>query len=235
MKKILIIGLIVSLAMVVVGGAGLVYAKVQEANTPQTVTVTTTQNGDTITRQYGPGMMQNGNGVIIQKRGQTGDDGIYVNPGGMMNGYGNQAGPNENGYGPGGMMGGNGYGPGRMMGGGGMMGGRGMYGYQGEMRSYMISAFASAVGLTVDEVNTRLANGETPRQIAIAQGKAEADLPALWTQVHQEALKAAVAAGVITQAQADVMLQRMNNYSGPGFGPGYRDCPMFDGDENQQP
>ena len=94
----------------------------------------------------------------------------------------------------------------------------------------MISAFASAVGLTVDEVNTRLTNGETLDQIAIAQGKTQADLPALVTQVRQDALNAAVAAGVITQAQADVMLQRMNTYTGQGFGPGFGACPMWDGD-----
>jgi hypothetical protein len=151
-------------------------------------------------------------------------------------------GRNEQGYGPGGMMGqnGNGYSPGGMMGRngkgygpGGMMGGRGMGAYGGVMHGYMISAFASAVGLTVEEVNTRLANNETPAQIAIAQGKSEADLPALWSQVRQEALNKAVADGVITQAQADAMLQHMNNYAGSGFGPGFGSCPMWDGDEAQ--
>jgi hypothetical protein len=114
-----------------------------------------------------------------------------------------------------------------------MMSGRGTGQYSGVMHDYMISAFASAVGLTVDEVNTLLAKGETPAQIAIAQGKTEADLPALWTQVRKDALNKAVADGVITQAQADLMLGRMNNYPGSGFGPGFGDCPMWDGDETQ--
>ncbi len=212
MKKILFIGLIVGLALVLVGGAGVVYAQLQQNANP-TVTATTNQNA----QPYGPQSIQRG-GIIINRG--TGDDGIFVNPGGMMNGYG---------YGPGGMMGGYGYSP------GGMMGGYGRVGqYMGVMREYMISAFAKAVGLTVDEVNTRLANGETPAQIAIAQGKTEADLPALWTQVHTDAVNAALAAGVITQAQADRMLQMMNNYTGPGFGPGYGfgNCPMWDNDND---
>jgi hypothetical protein len=33
------------------------------------------------------------------------------------------------------------------------------------------------------------------------------------------------------------MLERMNEYHGQGFGPGFGlgDCPMMDGDEEQQP
>jgi hypothetical protein len=231
MKKFLIIGLIVSAVLIVVGGAGSVIARAQEALNPQTVTVTTTQNGDQIIQQFGPNTQPNGKGIMINPGNRSGDDGILIGPGrgGMMGQYVYQNGPKGNGqgYGPGGMMGG--FGPGFRM------GGRGEF--QGFMHDYMISAFANAVGLTVDQVNTRLSNGETPQQIAIAQGKTEADLPALWTQVRTDALKAAVADGVITQAQADVMLQHMNNYSGPGFGPGFGNgnCPMWDGDENQQP
>ncbi|NJD61008.1 MAG: hypothetical protein C3F13_08610 [Anaerolineales bacterium] len=227
MKKFLLIGLIVGLALVLVGGVGVVYARVQQANNPATVTVTTGQQRN---QQVPFGIMRNGRQV---------DPGIFVGPGGMMGEFNYRTGPNGKsqgngyGYGPGGMMGG--YGRGGMMDGygrGGMMGGlRG----EGVMHDYMISAFASAVGLTVDEVNTRLTNGETPREIALAQGKTAADLPALWQQVRQDALKATVAAGVITQAQADVMLEHMNNFSGNDFGPGngFGDCPMWDDDEAQ--
>jgi hypothetical protein len=150
------------------------------------------------------------------------------------------------GYGPGGMMGenGNDYGPYGMMGGkgfGGMMGGRGigpgMMGGRGAgiMHDYMISSYAFLVGLSVEEVDTRLAKGETLKEIAIAQGTTEAQLPALVTQVHKNALDLAVADGVITQAQVDLMLERMNEYKGQGFGPGFGmdGCPMWDGDEAQ--
>ena len=135
------------------------------------------------------------------------------------------------GYGNGGMMNGYGYGPGGMMGGRGTRIERGA----GFMHEYMISAFASAVGLTVDQVNTRVQNGETLTQIANAQGFTGDKLTQLVTQIRQAALDQAVAAGVITQAQADLMLERMKNYSGQGFGPGFGldNCPMWDGDEVQ--
>jgi hypothetical protein len=198
MKRFLLIGLIIGLVLIVIGGAGVVYARVTNSNNPVYVTSQTLPNGDKVVQQFGYG------------------------PGGMMGGQGN-------GYGPGGMMGeqGYGYGPGGMMG---RRGGRAIYG-MGILHNYMVSAFANAVGLTVDDVNTRLSNGETPQQIALAQGKTEADLPALWKQVHQDALNQAVKDGAITQAQADRMLQMMNNSTGPGFG--FGDCPMWDGDEAQ--
>ena len=216
MKKFLLIGLIVALALIVVGGVGVVFAQARGAENPAALTVTTTQNGDEIIRQFGYGSPnpQADQGIIVVPGDQPNGGTIQIGPGGMM-------GRNDYGYGPGSMMGGNGRGG--MMGGdgwygpGGMMGGRGLGQNAGVMHDYMISAFATAVGLTVDEVNTRLTNGETLAQIAIAQGKTEADLPALWTQVRQDALNKAVADGVITQAQADVMLEHMNNYSGPGF------------------
>jgi hypothetical protein len=209
MKKFLLIGLIVALALTVVGGAGVVFAQVQGNAEGTSITLSTVQNGDKIVQPFG----NDRSGSKDENGNQYGPG-----PGGMM-------GRNENGYGPGGMMGGYGR--------GGMMGGRGIGMESGVMHDYMISAFASAVGLTVDEVNTRLTKGETVEQIAIAQGKTKADLPALWSQVRQDALNKAVADGVITQAQADLMLQHMNNYSGSGFGPGFGGCPMRDGDEVQ--
>jgi hypothetical protein len=232
MKKVLIIGLIVALAFIIVGGAGVAYASINGNNAKAAITVTRFTSGDEVVRQFGYG-----SGGMM---GQYYDDGTCPSfeqgygPGGMMGGYANGAcsGGNNNGYGPGGMMGrrGNGFGPG-------MMGGRGIAQGEGIMHGYMISAFAGAVGLTVDEVNTRITAGETLKEIAIAQGTAEDQLPKLVTQVRQAALDLAVADGVITQNQADLMIERMNQYSGQGFGPGFDmgDCPMFDGDETQQP
>ena len=204
MKKILMIGLIVALALIIVGGAGVVYAHARGIDGSNVVAFNRSLNGDNVVRQFSYG------------------------PGGMMQGYGS-------GYGPGRMM--QGYGPGGMMqgyGSGGMMGGRGFGGVQGEgpMHDYMISAFAEVVGLTAEEAETRLEAGETLKEIAIAQGITVENLPELVTQVRQAALDQAVADEVITQAQADLMLEHMNNYQGPGFGPGYghEDCPMWDGD-----
>lgn len=211
MKKFLLIGLIVSLALVLVGGVGMVFARGAATYSTNTVTITTNRNGNKIIQQY--------NG-----------------PGGMMDGYGYGPGGMMGGYGPGGMMDGFGYGPGGMIGGygrGGMMGGRGLQGerYYGIMHDDIISAFASAVGLTVDEVNARLVKGETLTQIANAQGFTGDKLTQLVTQVHKSALDKAVSDGVITQAQADRMLQMMNNYSGMDFG--IDTCPMWDNDQSQ--
>jgi hypothetical protein len=224
MKKVLIIGLIVALAFIIVGGVGVAYASMNGNDAKAIFTVSRFANGDEVVRQfsYGPGGMM----------GQNYDE--ETCPGGMMGGFanGNCPGGNNNGYGPGGMMGrrGKNVGPG-------MMGGRGFAQGEGIMHGYMLSAFAGAVGLTVDEVNTRLTEGETLKDIAVAQGTSKDQLPELITQVRQAALDLAVADGVITQDQADLMVERMNQYSGQGFGTGFNmgDCPMFDGDETQQP
>jgi len=202
MKKFLIIGLIVALVLIIVGGAGVVFARVRGVANNTVVITNTTQSGDKIIRQFGYG------------------------PGGMMGGYGN-------GYGPGGMMGG--YGPGGMMGRRGYSNGHGMMDVRGAgvMHDYMISSYAFLVGLSVEEVDARLAKGETLKEIAIAQGTTEDQLPALVTQVRKNALDSMVADGIITQAQADLMLERMNNYSGQGFN--LDNCPMWDSDEAPQP
>ena len=160
------------------------------------------------------------NAVVTVIKPQVGDTIVrpfVFGPGGMMGG-------NEFGYGSGGMMGerGNDFGPG-------MMGrlGRDIAQAKGVMHDYMISAFADAVGLTVDQVETRLANGETLKEIATAQGFTGEKLTTLADQVRKAALDKAVAEGVITQAQADRMSERMNNARGWDFG----DCPMWDEDD----
>ena len=230
MKKILIAGLIVALCLIVVGGAGVAYASIRGFNLNNLEIARNVQTqGGGIIRQFGYGMGnmmgQGYNNCVTDETGKTtctnGEFG--VGPGGMMNGYGpgNMMGQGGINRGPG-MMGGQGFGYG-------MMNGKAA----GFMREYMIAAFAEAVGLTPEEVTTRLSNGETMREIALAQGKTEAELPDLIKQVQQAALDKAVADGVITQAQADVMKTHMSNYQGPGFGPGFggAGCPMWDGDE----
>ncbi len=250
MKKVLIIGLIVALVLIFVGSAGVVYARVRGIDNNAFVTVNTAQNGATILRQF-----ESGRGVIITDQnngpcpvGPQGEFGLSRGPGGMMGGYSNGTCPGGHsgyGYGPGGMM--QGYAAGGMMGGRvngngyGMMNGRGWGVNRGEglMHDDMISAFANAVDLTVEEVETRLASGESLKEIAIAQGITNEALPDLVTNVRKAALDAAVADGTITQAQADVMLEHMDQFMGPAFGPGFGggfdDCPMLDGDEVQQP
>ena len=198
MKKFLLIGLIVGLVLVLVGGGGVVYARVTGNNNNTATAQTRVQN-------------ENKNVVPFGQNGRPGVNIYRFGPGGMMNQYG---------YGPGGMMGGRGY---------------KFSQNEGLLHDYILSAFANAVGLSVDQVNTRLANGETLRDIAIAQGTTVADLPALANQVRQDALNQAVADGVLTQTQADNLLQKMNNNPSFGFGPGFgfQNCPMWDNDESQ--
>lgn len=242
MKKVLIIGLIVAIALIFVGGVGVVYARVSGLQNNAAFTVTTTNNGNEVTRQfsYGSGTINGTNPDDSCPYGTEGECGLRIGPGGMMQGFGR--GGMMQGYGYGGMMGGRGNenGWGKSFGNG-MMNGRGLGVDRGEglMHDTMISAFAESVDLTVDEVETRLANGESLKEIAIAQGITNEELPDLITNVRKAALDAAVADGTLTQAQADVMLEHMDNYMAPGFGlgfgGGFGDCPMMDGDEFQQP
>ncbi len=120
--------------------------------------------------------------------------------------------------------------------GGGMMGGR--FGSNGEagsgvLHDYMISAFAEKLGLSVDTLNERLANGETMMDIAAEQDLTIAEFRTLMTDARTAAIDKALADGVITQEQADWM----KSNSGGRFGGGMRggrfggqnnpNCPMF--------
>jgi hypothetical protein len=127
------------------------------------------------------------------------------NPAGPSSGYGMMGG----GYG---MMGGRG---GMMGGGAGMMGGN-----YGPMHTYMVSAFAEELGLTAEEVQSRIETGETMWEIALSQGLTEEQIASLMTNAHSKALEQAVAAGVLTQEQADWMYEHMSQMHTNGFGPG---------------
>jgi hypothetical protein len=107
-----------------------------------------------------------------------------------------------------------------MMTGGGMMGGRGGY---GPVHDYMEAALGAKLGLTEAQVEQELAT-KSMAQIALDHGIKQESLTAFLLDVHQTALAAAVKDGVITQAQADTMLQRMSQ---SGYGAG--NCPMGNG------
>lgn len=81
----------------------------------------------------------------------------------------------------------------------------------GVLRTYKVEAFAAKFGLSVDEVTALLDGGARLHEIALDNGVAEADLPALMQELHQTALDAAVADGVLTQEQADLMADRMQS------------------------
>ncbi|HJW91236.1 MAG TPA: hypothetical protein VJ436_11405 [Anaerolineales bacterium] len=119
-----------------------------------------------------------------------------------------------------------GYGPGAMGGGRGF--GRTMDGFQsgpqGQLHPYMISAFAEALEMDPADLQTRLDAGETLAQIAAAEGLSQEAIGELWIQARTEALNQAVADGVITQAQADWMIERMAQRQAAGYGPGSAAC-----------
>lgn len=127
-------------------------------------------------------------------------------PGGMMGGA--QGHP----YGGYGMM--DGY---RTPGGYGMMGAAGY----GPMHDEMVDAFAGALNLAPEEIQSRIEAGETPWQIAQAQGLSDEEIQQLMLDAHDKALDAAVEAGTLTQEQADWMDQHMElmwSADGAGFG-----------------
>lgn len=87
-------------------------------------------------------------------------------------------------------------------------GGHGHGGY-GPIRDYVEQALAEKLGLTEAQIEEQRAAGKSMYQIVLDAGTAEADIPALMESVHKSALEKAVAAGVLTQEQADAMLERM--------------------------
>lgn len=136
----------------------------------------------------------------------------------------------------------------------GMMGeGRGPGGGRGfGLGDAELEAAASALGMTVDEVKSALQDGKTLLDLADAAGVDIEDVHAAIQAVHQtemrERIQQAVKDGTMTQAQADWMLEGINNGymmgkggpggfgpnsggpRGQGFGPGngngFGDCPM---------
>jgi hypothetical protein len=93
-------------------------------------------------------------------------------------------------------------------------------GQTGLLHTYMVAALAKALNLPVDQVETRLAAGETAYQIALSQGNLVEDFPMLMAQVRTRAVNAAVAAGVMTQEHAARMLKHSFGRGGMGQGMG---------------
>jgi hypothetical protein len=144
------------------------------------------------------------------------------------------------GFGPG-MMGG---GRGSLMGGGfGMMNrqaytgtvpfGPGMMvnGATGLMHDPMMNALAEALDLSRADLDARIANGETPYQIALAQGKTQDEFFQIMQAARTIAIEQLVADGDFTQEQAN-SLRVLNHMRARGGrmmgGNGFAgDCPYF--------
>lgn len=108
---------------------------------------------------------------------------------------------------------------------------RGVADGAGPMHEYMEQAMADALGLSMDEFETRHDAGETFYQIALDEGFKAEEIPALMQAARAEALDAAAADGVISQEQADWMGSRGFGRGGMMGGKGNGECPMYDGGE----
>lgn len=106
---------------------------------------------------------------------------------------------------------------------GSMMGG---YGY-GWMHDYVEQALAAKLGLTEEQVEEALAAGKPMYQIALDNGIAQDELADFMNGVHTDAFAQAVKDGVITQEQADWMLQWMQGMYQNGYG--FGNCPVHNG------
>lgn len=84
---------------------------------------------------------------------------------------------------------------------------------EGPLHTFMMVEWAKKLELNVNDINNRLAAGESMYDIALSTGVTAEEFPAVMTEVRAAALDAAVAANVITQEQADWMKSR-------GFGQG---------------
>jgi hypothetical protein len=104
-----------------------------------------------------------------------------------------------------------------------MMGGW-IGGGHGPMHEYMETAFATALGMSEEEIEERLEAGETMWQIAEDLGYTQEEFGELMVTARTDALDQAVEAGLLSRAQADWMIERMEQRWADGFGPGSGGC-----------
>jgi len=78
----------------------------------------------------------------------------------------------------------------------------------GPMHDDMMAVFSQKLGISVEDLNARLAKGETIAQIATAKGLTAEQFQTLMTDARGQAIDQAVKEGTLTQAQADWMKQR---------------------------
>ena len=108
------------------------------------------------------------------------------------------------------------------------LGGMRMWAYDGQsygpMHEYMVEAFADALGISTTELSERLASGESLSAIAEDLGLSVDEFQELFSQARQTAIESAQAAGVLSQEQAEWMLQVMG-----GAGP-HGNCSILGGD-----
>jgi hypothetical protein len=93
------------------------------------------------------------------------------------------------------------------------------------LSTYMPAAMADVLGLSVDEVNSKLASGETLYTIALSMGYTTDQLPAVMTSVRDKAIELATAAGAISTDPTNLLLG--NQYGGNARGNGAGTASMY--------
>jgi len=110
--------------------------------------------------------------------------------------------------------------------------GGGQYGYGAndpdhveneDVHELMMNAYSAELGISVEELEAREAAGETMFSIVTSTGRTFEEFRAFKTAVHTTVAEQALAAGYITQAQADWMLRAADRQMGAqGGGAGMR-------------
>ena len=100
----------------------------------------------------------------------------------------------------------------------GMMGVNASGTQDGFLHDEMIAVYAQKLGISVEDLNARLAKGETMAQIASSKGLTADQFTALMADARSQAIDQAVKNGTLTQAQADWMKQRGAGMTAGGRG-----------------
>jgi hypothetical protein len=87
----------------------------------------------------------------------------------------------------------------------------------GVLHDDMVAYIAGKLGLTVEALNTRLNAGDTVGQIASEKGLTVSEFRTLMLDARSQAIDKAVAAGALSQAQADWMKQTGAGVSAGGM------------------
>ena len=95
----------------------------------------------------------------------------------------------------------------------------------GGMHEQVMTAVATRLGMTYDQLITALQNGQTIAQLADAKGVSLEALQQVADTARTNALNQLVQQGVITREQADWMLDRMDDLPMFGLGAGNGACP----------
>lgn len=109
----------------------------------------------------------------------------------------------------------------------------------GLLHDGMIAVYAHKLGISVEDLNTRLSNGETIAQIAAEKGLTTEQFSALMADTRSQAIDQVVKDGTLTQEQADWLKTHgawMNGGAAGarggrggmrGQGTGMADCPYY--------